>query len=140
MYCDFDNEILEFNSIKEAAEKVGITRERARQILHSNSPNKYHMRYEKNDILKEKICLSINNKHFKFDKISDVGLHTGIPICEIRDFLEGSNKNNFYNIRFLGDDITEADILYPNSSELLILDGNIFSSCGLDITPLTLIN
>jgi len=136
IYCDFDNEILEFNSIREAAEKIGITSERVRQILHYNRANKYHIRYDKNDILKEKICITINNKHFKFDKISDVGFHTGIPICEIRGFLEGMCKNNSYNIRFLNDEIIESNFFYLKDIDFSIQSKNVVSACGIDSASL----
>lgn len=129
IYCDFENEILEFYSNKEVGEKIGVSAERARQLKYGLT-SKYYIRYEKDDILEKQICITINNKNFKFNSLSEIGADTGISIFEIRQILRG-NKNNPYNIRFITDeDEIDAQEIYLKDDDILSISKNIFSSCG----------
>lgn len=133
IYCDYDNEILEFNSMEEAAKKLELTRERIRQILKCDGcGNKYYIRYDKNDVLEEKLCATINNKNYKFDSLTEMSNMTGIFISEIRAFLAGKIKNNFYNIRFLNDsDIISTEKLSSfNNKGINKKPKNLFPSWG----------
>lgn len=128
IYCDFENEILELYSNKEVGEKIGVSAERARQLKYEPT-SKYYIRHEKDDILEKDICITINNKNFKFNSLSEIGADTGISIFEIRQILKGDNKNNPYNIRF----ITTEDVIHDQEIYLKDNDNinkNIFSSCG----------